>query len=182
MDKRKVHVNRENISEIKQTDIANINTLIANLSNKDSIVRIRARSSLVALGHQAVQYLLPAINDKDQWVRWEVVKALSQIQDPASVNALVNSLTDKMFDVRWIAAEGLITIGNKSLIPMLRALIDCPDSIWMREGAHHVLHELSDGKFKEILKPVFNALDDIDASLEIAFAAKSALESLQKLQ
>ncbi len=182
MNKLKIHTNHEDISRTKQTDIDDISALITNLSSDDSIIRIKARMSLVSRGREAVQYLLVALSDRDQWVRWEAVKALSQIQDPTSIEGLVNALMDKMFDVRWIAAEGLIAIGNKSLVPLLQALIDNPDSVWMREGAHHVLHDLSRGSLKEILRPALDALEDVEASLEVPFVAKATLKSIENIQ
>jgi HEAT repeat protein len=168
----------ENITGTGQTKIDDVNTLIANLASEDSIIRIKARKSIVSLGHQAVPGLLSLLNDRNQWVRWEAVKALSQIQDVASVDGLINALNDKMFDVRWIAAEGLIAIGNKSVGALLRALIDNPDSVWIREGAHHVFHDLSGGSYEKILKPVLDALEGMEASLNVPLVAKSTLESL----
>jgi HEAT repeat protein len=172
-------MNQKSIYGDRQKKIDDIGALITDLSSEDSIIRIKARMSLVSLGHQAVPHLLSILNDRDQWVRWEAVKALSQIQDVASVDGLINALMDKMFDVRWIAAEGLIAIGNKSLIPLLRALIDKPDSVWMREGAHHVFHDLSRGSYKKIVRPVLDVLEGTEASLNVPFIAKATLESLE---
>jgi HEAT repeat protein len=182
MNKPKRNMKQEITSGTRRINIDDISVLITDLASEDSIVRIKARMSLVALGHQAVPQLLSILSDRKQWVRWEAVKALSQIHDVASVNGLINALMDKMFDVRWIAAEGLIAIGDKSLIPLLRALIDNPDSVWMREGAHHVFHDLSRGSYKEMLKPVLDALEGVEASLNVPFIAKSTLESLENVR
>jgi HEAT repeat protein len=163
----------------KQTEVDDRDSLIANLASKESIVRIKARASLVSLGHQSVGPLLKALSSRNQWVRWEAAKALSQIHDPSSVNGLVRALRDKTFDVRWLAAEGLIAIGRKSIVPLLQALVDYSDSVWMREGAHHVLHELCRGDIKQVLQPVLAALEDIETPVEVPFIAKKALDRME---
>ena len=83
-------------------------------------------------------------------------------------------------EIRWLAAEGLIHIGNKAVKPLLRALIEHPDSLWLREGAHHVLYDLPESSnFRQSTKPVLVALEDVQPSLEVAFAAEAALEIAQ---
>lgn len=159
-----------------------IGSLISDLGSKDGLVRVRARKSLVAIGGPAVGPLVEALANKKEWVRWEAVKALGQIGDPAATQELVRSLGDKMFDVRWLAAEGLIAIGDRALIPLLWALIEHSDLLWLREGAHHVLHDLSRGDLKEVLQPVLAALEDIQSSLEVPPAAEAALEALTTAQ
>ena len=124
--------------------------------------------------------LVKALADPNQWVRWEAAKALGQIGDPAAAQALVTALEDKMFDVRWLAAEGLIAMGRGALVPLLQALMERSDSTWTREGAHHVLHDLTGGDIKEILLPVLAALEDVEPSVEVPFVAKAALDKLTK--
>jgi HEAT repeat protein len=115
-------------------------------------------------------------------VRWEAAKALGQISDPTAAEALVRALEDEMFDVRWLAAEGLITLGRGALLPLLHALVERSDSEWLREGAHHVFHDLVKGKpdLKDILQPVLATLDDVEPSLEVPFAAETALNKLTR--
>ena len=86
-----------------------------------------------------------------------------------------------MFDVRWLAAQGLIAIGPDAITPILKALIERPDSIWMREGAHHVLHDLARGELREVLWPVVATLEDVDSPVEVPFAAEAALNALKHM-
>ena len=145
----------------------------------DDIIRCqKARRSLVANGHTAVPYLIEALGSSRNWVRWEAAKALSQIGDPSSTDALVKALEDKEFDVRWLAAEGLIAIGRKSVMPLLRALIDNPKSVWLREGAHHVFHDMDRGDWNKALRPVMAAFEHVEPSAEVTFAAKMALDAV----
>ena len=170
----------KNVTEKKQIKVDDIDYLLANLASKESIIRINARASLVSIGHQSIEPLLTALSSKNQWVRWEAAKALSQIHDPSSVNGLVRALRDKMFDVRWLAAEGLIAIGRKSILPVLKALLDHSDSVWMREGAHHVIHDFCRGDMRHILQPVLEALEDLETSVKVPFIAQKTLDAIEE--
>jgi HEAT repeat protein len=158
-----------------------IDTLIKDLASEDWVARVKAREELVSSGGKAVEPLTVALASSKQWVRWEAAKALCEIGNPAATNALIESLEDRMFDVRWLSAQGLITIGDKTIVPILEALIEKPDSVWLREGAHHVLHDLAGGKIREVLQPVMAALEDVDASVEVPLVAKVALDTLKHM-
>ena len=156
-----------------------ISALINDLSNKDGIKRNKARIALVEIGAPSVEYLVRSLNDKSQTVRWESAKALGQIIDPRSIDALVKALQDRLFDVRWLAAEALIAIGNKSVKPLLQAIIDNPDREYIREGAHHIFHDLRGGQYGDILKPVITAMEDPTFTLDIPLLARKALEEIE---
>jgi HEAT repeat protein len=164
----------------KKMSLETCQSLVADLDSQDGQVRGRARKSLVAIGGRVVKPLVKALAGKKEWVRWEAAKTLGQIGDPSAVQAMIKALEDKMFDVRWLAAEGLIAIGREALIPLLQALMDHPDSLWLREGVHHVLHDLDKSKLTEILQPVIAALEGFEPSVEAPLATEVALKSLQK--
>jgi HEAT repeat protein len=155
-----------------------INALIMDLSSKDGIKRNKARIALVEIGGPSVEPLVIALNDKSQTVRWESAKALGQIMDPRSIDALVKALQDRLFDVRWLAAEALIAIGSKSVKPLLQAIVDYPGSEYIREGAHHVLHDLRGGQYGDILKPVITSMEDPTFTLDIPLHARRALKEI----
>jgi HEAT repeat protein len=141
---------------------------------------VKARSRLVAYGARAVGPLIKMLSNENDWVRWEAAKALSQIGNPASIQALLRSLEDKMFDVRWLAAEGLIRIGNKAIAPILMALAENSDSYWLREGTHHVLHDMNKGGIRTVLMPVLQALEDTGQPLQVPLAARATLNAFTK--
>jgi HEAT repeat protein len=170
-----------NVDWHRHADVATVRALIVDLGSKDGLVRIRARRALVTIGKKAIPALEEALMSKDRWKRWEAAKALGQIGDAQATKALISALEDEMFDVRWLAAEGLISIGRPTLIPLLRKLTEEPDSLSLREGVHHVLHGINMGNLEEILLPVRNALEDIEAPLVVPFAAEAALKSLTKV-
>jgi len=159
-------------------DKSDIPALMSLLGSKDGVLRCKARAALVEIGNPAVAALDSALKDRNQTVRWESAKALGMIRDPKSIDALVAALQDKLFDVRWLAAEALIGIGDKSVKPILQALIDYPKSEELREGAHHILHDLVTSQYRDDLKPLVKALGDLTFTLDIPIRAKKALKAI----
>ena len=157
-----------------------VKSLIALLASDDGVVRVKARQQLVEYKTRAVAPLIKMLSDERHWVRWEAAKALSQIGNQKSIHALLGALSDKEFDVRWLAAEGLIRIGRRSIVPILTELIEHPDSTWLREGIHHVLHDMKKGDQDKIIRPVLLALEGSESSLEVPLAAQKALNIFKK--
>ena len=159
-----------------------IETLIAYLASHDDMARVKARHSLVAMGKIAVPLLTEALESKKYLIRWEAAKALTEIGDPGAAPALVEALEDEEFDVRWIAGEGLIKMNINALKPLLQALKERADSPFLREGAHHVLHDLAKGALRESLTPVLGALEVMEPVEEIPLIAHKALEILYAIK
>ena len=169
------HESREK-SPRQETDIP---ALIAMLSDKNGLLRRRARERLVALGGPAVGFLVELLGHHKPLLRWEATKALSAIGDPRTAADLVRLLEeDEDEDVRWLAAEGLIALGWAGLQPLLTALANRPGSVTLRDGAHHVCHNLSRRKVYEALKPVLAALNEPDPELAVSSVARTALDKL----
>jgi hypothetical protein len=106
--------------------------------------------------------LIDALKNKRYLMRWEAAKALGEIGDPEAAPALVNSLEDEEFDVRWLAGEGLIKMNINGLKPLLQTLELRGDSVLLREGAHHVFHDLAKGALRKYLAPVLAALEALE--------------------
>lgn len=126
----------------KSTSTATIDRLISKLSSPDGLKRQDAREQLVEIGGPAVEALMEVLQSTNDNARWEATKALGEIRDPRAAPGLVDALEDRESAVRWLAAKGLIALGRRALIPLLEALGGESDSIWMREGARHVIHSL----------------------------------------
>jgi HEAT repeat protein len=92
----------------------------------------------------------------------------------------VEALEDEEFEVRWRAAEALIRMKTKGLSPLLDALIHHADLFFLREGAHHVLHELARGDLKAYLTPVLIALGSFEPAVEVPAAALRAIEAMEE--
>jgi HEAT repeat protein len=153
-------------------------SLIKSLDSRDGRIRVRARQFLVSIGPLAVPALVEAMEDKDQHIRWESAKALGQIGDPLATQALIKALDDKIFEIRWLAAEGLSAIGRPAIIPLLKRLIEEPESPWVRDGVHYVLRNMETDASATKIQAVLDTLEDVDAAIEAPIAAKEAIASL----
>ncbi len=73
----------------------------------------------------------------------ERLQAIHRLQENAGdedLKRFVKALEDSDFGVRWAAAVALTQNGDRALPPLLQALLDHPESVWLREGAHHIFH------------------------------------------
>jgi len=156
-------------------EFCDVPELVLGLSSHNGVERQSAREHLVSMGGPAVPHLIKCLSDPRRRVRWEAAKALGEIAHPISATALVGALEDKDGDVRWLAAVGLAAIGREGLRPLLAALIEHSDSDWLREGAHHVCHDLAKSADGRIAKPVLDALNAEEPELTVPGAAYSAL-------
>ena len=160
-----------------------LNRLIAELSNPDGIRRQRARVTLSRMGEAAIDPLIETLHSQRGPARWEAAKALSHIGSPKAARALVEALEDDQFGIRWLAAEGLITLSRDGLKPLLEALGQSPDSIRLREGAHHILHDLVshkslDNQLLAQAKAILAALSYLDPASALPAAVMPALKML----
>lgn len=163
--------------------MSDIDSLIADLSSDDGIIRQRARNELVDIGAPAVEALITALDASARHTHWEAAKALSLIGDSRAVQSLIKMLEEDDVSIRWMAAEGLITIGRDGLKPLLRTLGSRSNSVWLREGAHHVLNDLVnrgllDEATRQKVMPVIRALDDVEPAVEVQIAAHQASAAL----
>lgn len=138
--------------------------------------------SLAAIGSPAVPALVRASHSADWPRRWGAIKTLGQISDPAVLPVLVSALEDERPGIRWLAAEGLIASERAGLPALLQALVHHSDVLWLREGAHHVIHNLAekDMQLHDLLKPVLAAIDDIEPAIVVPPAAQAALDALTR--
>ena len=180
MNKTQNNIPKGNLVSDNKATKATIKSLIADLASKDGVVRVKARQQLVAYKKLSVAPLIRTLSNENDWMRWEAAKALSQIGNNRAIKALLEALADDKFEVRWLAAEGLIRIGRKAIVPLLQALVKHSDSYWLREGIHHVLHDMNKGKITKVVRPVLAALEGPEPSLEVPQAAQAALDALVK--
>ena len=164
-----------------------IKALIPQLSDKNGDTREKARLALVGKGKEATVPLTEILTAQDQQTRWEAAKALGAIADPSSIPALIKTLEDNIFDIRWLAAQALIAIGTDSIEPLLEALSQSSDELFLREEAHHVIKYIfrDNPKAKElydVLKPVADALESSVSRIETPGAARTALEKLKRMK
>ena len=155
-----------------------IHSLIETLCGPDATKRQSTRKALVALGKAAVNPLIDLLSDARPHVRWEAAKALGKIGDPASAPTLVEALEDEESNVRWLAAVALAAMKHKGLMPLLSALVRHPDSIWLRDAAHHICRELMrEGSFREIV-PLIKTLERPDPEVSVPVAVYDVMRAL----
>ncbi len=165
---------------MEQDTSSHIKNLIGALSSFNDLSRVEARKALVVFGSQAIPFLAEALNDSNFLRRWEAAKTLGEIGDPKAAPALVKALEDEKFDIRWLAAKGLIDLNVKCLAPLFEALIQRADSVLLRQGAHHVLHDLSKGELRIYLAPVLIGLECMDCAVQVPPVVSHALDDLKK--
>jgi hypothetical protein len=157
-----------------------ITSLIDALASTNGLERHVARERLEEVGRPAVPYLVSVLRSPSAHARWEAAKALGKITDPGAAPALVRALEDEKAAVRWLAATALISLGRDALVPLLQSLEDNSDSIWFRDGAHHVLRSLiTDGVADEAI-PVLEALEEIEPGIGAPVAAYHVLQDLRE--
>lgn len=162
------------------TSIESIQPLISLLADKDGMARRKARESLVAIGDTAVSALCWTLqHSKENWARWEAAKALGAIGDSQAIPALVQALDDRDTDVTWVAADALETFGKTAWPVLMRALIERgPESLALRQGAHHVLRAQHEADFDDVLAGLRDSLESQSAPENAVRAANAILAKL----
>lgn len=156
--------------------------LILSLRSRDAVVRRQARKQLTQQGQRALRQLVPLLAESNEDVRCEAAKALADIADPSSTPHLVAALEDTSGEVRLLAAVGLVAIGPAALVPLLHVLRERADSVPLREGAHHVLQQLSSDDSRRALAPVLAALQADDPDTRVREPIRAAVERIRKLR
>ncbi len=182
----KTEAKTANLTLVELPNPVAMEDLLATLSSDNSKEREAARKALTRLGAAAVPPLVKLLGSSGQencgdHACWEAAKTLATIGDPAAVPALLVALEDANGGTRWLAAEGLIALGRPSVAPLLEALIRRSDSMWLREGAHHILRALAVRRVEAITRPVLKALESAEPELEVPVAAQAALARLASL-
>ena len=151
------------------------------LASRDSVLIHYVRVALVGIGDAAVSALIGALSSPNDQVRWEAAKILSQIKDPTAAPALVNSLEDSNAGVRWLAAETLISLKREGIESLLHGLINHKYSEWLRQGAHHVIRDLTERKeFEQVAAQVLAATEAFEPAEGVPRAALAAIDTLRK--
>jgi HEAT repeat protein len=152
-----------------------LKTLLDNLTGSDGMARQRARETLVLAGEQALAELRALLSSPDKQTRWEATKALATMSDAGSLDAFLALLDDQNSDIRWLAADGLIHLGPRSVRPVLQGLTGPKLTRGRLEMSHRVLGELSsDHKLlADIIAPLMQAIGGNDPAVTAERAARA---------
>ena len=151
------------------------------MSDRDGMVRDRARVALVLEGSRAVPLLLDLLTSRHKHTRWEAARTLAAIADPSTTDALVALLSDRESDMRWIASMGLIKIGPSCVPAVLGKLVDSPDSTDLRRAVHHILYDLVGNRpsIAKDVEPVIQALGESAPAETVILRARQALKQIE---
>jgi HEAT repeat protein len=181
-------MNNPIISQINKTanctddlPFTDIPSLIRQLGDVDGFIRMHAREVLICIGKPAVPELINTLSIDNSQLRLQAIKVLESIQDVSAAPALIERIKDENAGVRWAASDALIALRHATIHPLLEALICDFDSLWLRQGAHHILHVLKDaGKLNQAEEKVFEALEGMEPTVAVPWAAEKALEALRQ--
>jgi HEAT repeat protein len=156
-----------NKNDIAEIDISlkdfpdSLSSLIKeSLDSKNPVKKLAARSTLVGMGKTIIPKLHKLLNSENSLLRMEAAKIVELMADRRSIPFLINLLDDKEYEIRWIAAEGLIKTGWRSILPLLKAVRDGRSSFLFNKGAHHALNGLLNESQKGKLSTLLLSLDD----------------------
>ncbi len=110
--------------------------------------------------------------------REQAIRQLSEAPNPNVVDHLIKLLEDNADGVRWAASTALIACGEAALKPLLKALLDQHDSMWLRRGAYRVFHDTKSYKVQQATAEVIKALNGPAAESTTTDAAARALMKL----
>ncbi|GJL66923.1 MAG: hypothetical protein NPIRA05_18940 [Nitrospirales bacterium] len=104
-----------------------LDPLISMLKNDE--FKDDATNALAELGLPAVEKLVIALNDKDEFVRKQSILALGEIKDPAAVDPLIENLKNDDWWVRLTSAAALEKIGDPRGRDAIKPLLKDPDVV-----------------------------------------------------
>jgi HEAT repeat protein len=155
--------------------------LIDTLGGKDGMARMQARETLVLVGEPAGPALRAAAAGQDKRLRWEAVKALAAMADPADLGRFLALLDDPESDLRWLAATGLIELGPRAARPVLQALTGSVLTRGRLDMSRRILGDLAaDNKvLAETLAPLMQVISGNDLTV-VGERAARALADLDR--
>jgi HEAT repeat protein len=134
----------EPVKIILDNDTQSLKALLSNLSNENGLVRKNARELLVKFGEKAIGFLGELIRSPKHITRWEAIKTLGQMRNSISIPYLLDALEDESDDIRWLAAEALVSMDGEVVVPLLKTLIERYPYVYTRESVYHILKMLSE--------------------------------------
>ncbi len=138
--------------------------LLDTLRGDDGMGRKRARETMVLIGDEIVPEMQALLAEGTKRERWEAAKTLAALVDPSSLDTLIDLLAERESDIRWIAADGLIALGPRVVVPLLKSLLAGPPTRGQAEMSGRVLRKLASENdvLGEIVAPVLEVMETPD--------------------
>lgn len=119
---------------------------------------------------RAVETLIQALDDGNQWVRIVAAEALGQISDQRATEPLISSLDDNSIWVRRASVVALGQVADSRAIPaLMNRLLRSPDSEWPEE-LHDVIARALGAIGEPAIQVLIDALDAADVWVSSAAA------------
>ena len=148
------------LSEIKAPAARVVPALISVLTDPDENIRVVGSVALQNLGESAVPYLIDALTADSADIRLNAAYALGEIGTPLDtiLPALINTLTDPVWNVRRLVVRALATIGTPAVEPLIEAL-NSPKSE-LRRMAERALNDIGTPRARRVIAEAKKALSD----------------------
>ena len=178
---------------MKKTDIIKLDKILndfpeslgklikESFESKNYRKKIDARNTLVKKDKTIVPPMHKLLESESNLIRRKAIKIVELFADRRSIPVFINLLDDDEFEIRWIAAEGLVRIGRYSILPLLESVRYGDSSFIHNKAVYHALLGLLNEKEKENLLSLFHSLDDYHELGETApVEASQAIKAIYK--
>ena len=147
------------------------------LLGRGDVLSTKAMEVLVRRGGQVVPQLITSLSSPIAELRQHAARTLGAVADPMAVPALVERLSDNVWEVRWEAEEALVQFRDEGVRAVLESVVHAvPD----RRRNLSVLHVLERAPMHlwETLKPVIHALQSHESDMAAPLAAAKAVRNM----
>ncbi|KAF5091844.1 HEAT repeat [anaerobic digester metagenome] len=155
--------------------VQNIESLLSLLHSPDKQIRADAVSGLIALGNEAVPYLLPLLEDEDWVIRYRALEALSGIRDTESIDSVIRTTADPKDHVRYMATKALGAMLDPRVVPVLIRMLSDDHSYTRKIAAGGLVRSGN----VTVLPSLQKALES-ETDSEVRAFFEDALHQLQK--
>ncbi len=132
----------------------------------------RAKAFAASTADRNVEALLRVVEDSNQYVRSDAIKALGEIGDVRAVPALVKRLEDTNHNNQEAAAAALAKIGDaRAIVPLLAMLRDSRRERQTRHYATEALKKIGDSRAVPVLLDALQDQDTLSQSMALSVLA-----------
>jgi HEAT repeat protein len=125
----------------------------------------------VEIGEQAVEPLIDVLADEEMWNRKAAAEHLGKLKDGKAVDYLIQSLSDKYWNVREASMRSLVKMGRKAVEPLVSAMLTGNKNVF--ESIAASLANIGD---KRAIAPMEYVLKD-----RRQFVRQAAAKALEKM-
>ncbi len=141
-----------------------------------------AAEALSNIGSDAIPVLKEAASDTDDHIRWHAAKALQHIHDEDVVPIFISLLDDPNYGVRWLAVDGLVSLGEAVIPPLLEELAKGEANLWFRQSAFVVLNRVAGPRLRKHLEPLLESLKHPESTAAVPLYARKALDAISGIE